>query len=145
MAKRVALIFLAAASLLILVSFSLPGRLGEVLFAVLAVAFPVALILLGASRKGRIGRRGAILLALLLVLEGSVLGMLALAGRVLEGPWLGGLPLAAALQLYGMWLLPLALVALAYALTFESFTLNEEDLKRFGGPGGAPGSASADD
>lgn len=145
MAKRVALIFLAAASLLILVSFSLPGRLGEVLFAVLAVAFPVALILLGASRKGRIGSLGAALLALLLVLEGSVLGMLVLAGRVLEGPWLGGLPLAAALQLYGMWLLPLALVALAYALTFESFTLSEEDLERFGGLGGAPDSASADD
>ncbi len=66
--------------------------------------------------------------------------MLLLRGRVLEAPWAAGLPLAAAIQLYGMWLAPLALVALAYALTFESFALRGEDLerlrRRFGGGGG---------
>ena len=41
-------------------------------------------------------------------------------------------------QLYGMWLLPLALVALAYALTFDRFTLTDEDLRHFREEAGRP-------
>jgi len=131
MAKRAALSFLAVASPLILLSFFVPGPAGPLVFAVLSVAFPVALIVLGAARQGRLGPLLVPVVALLLILEGAVLGMLALRGQVMEAPWLGGLPLAAAIQLYGMWLLPLTLVALAYALTFDSFTLTDEDLSRF--------------
>jgi hypothetical protein len=58
--------------------------------------------------------------------------MLLLRGRVLDGPWFGGLPLAAAIQLYGVWLAPLLLVALVYALTFDRFALRQEDLDRLG-------------
>lgn len=113
-----------------LLCFWLGGRVGEVVFAVLAAGFPVALAIIGASRRGRLGPLGVPLLLLLFILEGCVVGMLALGGRLDELPWVGGLPLAAAVQLYGMWLLPLPLVALAYALTFDSFTLTEDDLKR---------------
>lgn len=128
--KRAALLFLASASPLILISFTPGFPLGPILFAVLAVAFPVGLIVLGASRAGRLGRLAGPVAGLLVILEGCLLGMLALAGRVLDAPWVGGLPLAAALQLYGMWLGPLVLVALAYALTFESFSLRDEDLEQ---------------
>ena len=56
--------------------------------------------------------------------------MFLLRGKVLEAAWFGGLPLAAALEIYAMWLLPLVPVALAYAFTFESFHLTEADLRR---------------
>ena len=113
-----------------LVCFWLGGRASEVVFATLAVAFPVALAAVGASRRGRLGPLAVPLVALLVILEASVLAMLALRGRLEELPWLWGLPLPAAIELYGMWLLPLALVALAYALTFDSFTLRADDLER---------------
>jgi hypothetical protein len=130
MAHRSALLLLAASAPLILVTFFLSSELGALLFTLLAVAFPVALIALGASRKGRLGPLTAPLLVLLLILEGSALGMFLLRGRIMEVAWFGGLPLAAALEIYAMWILPLGLVALAYALTFESFNLTESDLRR---------------
>lgn len=104
--------------------------MGEALFAALAAAFPVALAILGATRGGRLGPLRVPLLALFVILESCVFGMFVFRGRLEELPWVGGLPLAAAIQLYGMWLLPLALVTITYALTFDSFTLTEEDLDR---------------
>ena len=56
--------------------------------------------------------------------------MLLFRGQVLDGPWFGGLPAATAIQLYGLWLTPLLLVALVYALTFDRFELTQEDLDR---------------
>ncbi len=131
MTKRVVLLALGPCSGLILVSFFLGEPFGALLFAVLAVAFPIALIAVGAARGGRLGPLAWPLGLLLLVLEVSMLGMIALRGRLPELPWVGGLPLAAAIQLYGMWLAPLALVALVYALTFDRFTLTDEALRRF--------------
>lgn len=136
MPKKIALRFLALASPAILIVFVWPVPGGEVLFTVLAMAYPVALIVLGGARGVRLGPLGPPLLLLLAILEGSCLGMLLLRGRVADGPWLGGLPLAAALQIYGLWLGPLVLVALAYALTFDRFELREEDLERLRRLGG---------
>jgi hypothetical protein len=129
MAKRLALLFLALSSPLILVSFFWQHFLSEVLFSLLVVLFPVVLMVVGAARGGRLGPTGAPLWCLALLLVGCGLGMLLLRGHAADGPWLGGLPLAAALQIYGLWLAPLGLVALAYALTFESFALRESDLE----------------
>ena len=58
----------------------------------------------------------------------AMLAMLVLRGRVLDGPWALGLPLATAIQLYGIGLLPLPLVCAAYVLTFDSFGLSRERL-----------------
>ena len=74
--------------------------------------------------------RSRIVLGLLVILEGSGLLMLIFRHRVLDGPWFGGLPLSAAVQLYLLFLGPLLLVALAYALTFERFGIRERDLER---------------
>jgi hypothetical protein len=45
--------------------------------------------------------------------------MLVLRGRGLDGPWLGGLPLAAALQLFILGGGSLVLVVLAFAFFFR--------------------------
>jgi hypothetical protein len=103
--------------------------LSELLFSLLAVLFPVVLIVVGATRKGRLGPTAAPLACLAVILVSCVVGMLILRGRTVDGPWFGGLPLAAALQIYGVWLGPLGLVALAYALTFDGFGLRESDLE----------------
>ena len=46
------------------------------------------------------------------------------------GPLLLGLPLRTAIILYGVGVVPIAVLPFAYALTFESSTLSEEDLVR---------------
>ena len=98
------------------------SAVGEVLFTLLAVAFPVALIVLGAQRRGRLGGLTWPLAGLLLILEAGAVAMLALRGQILTAPWVGGLPLATAVQVYGLFLLPQLLVDFAYARTFDSFS-----------------------
>ena len=91
----------------------------------------LATMVLGASRNGRaIGVLVvpfAAMLALLLAAFGAALVMPA------DGPgsrlWLG-LPPRAAVILYGIGVLPLFVLPIAYALTFESVTLSEADLER---------------
>jgi hypothetical protein len=129
MAKRAALAFLATASPVILLTFLFGTAAGDVAFAMLAVAFPIALIALGAAgRDGRLGPLGGPLVGLVLYFAVLVAAMLALRGRVADGPWVLGLPLATAIQVYGVFLAPLVWVSLLYALTFERFGLGREDL-----------------
>lgn len=130
MARRLALVFLASASPVLLILFAAPVPGAEVLFAVLVMGYPVALIVLAVAREGRTGVLTLPLAALLVLLIACALAMLALRGQVATAPWVGGLPLAAAVQLYGVWMVPLLLVALAYALTFDRFELRQEDLDR---------------
>lgn len=59
--------------------------------------------------------------------------VLALVLPAHEGPGgvlLLGLPLRTAIVLYGVGVVPIAILPLAYALTFESSTLSEDDLVR---------------
>ena len=89
-------------------------------------------IVLGASRgRGGVGRLAvpfALIYVLLLAGFGAVLMMPPETGAdaVL---WLG-LPRRAAIVLYGIGVLPLFLLPIAYALTFDSMTLSEADLAR---------------
>ena len=62
---------------------------------------------------------GAFVIALLLPAREGVGGVLLL-----------GLPLRTAIVLYGVGVVPIAILPLAYALTFESSTLSEDDLAR---------------
>jgi Zn-dependent protease with chaperone function len=96
----------------------------------LAGACPFALMALGAARRGRLGAAALPIALALVVVELSLAGMLALRGRVVDGPWLAGLPLAAALEIYGIFLLPLAVIALGFALSFRRFRVAEADLER---------------
>jgi len=101
----------------------------------LALGIPVALaaiMILGAAR----GRRGIgplkipfAFVALVLVIGFGA----ALALPATEGPlstlWLG-LPARAAIVIYGVGLLPIIVLPIAYALTFETQTLSAEDVER---------------
>ena len=130
MARRISLWFLAIASPVMLALFFLPWVWVQPVFAVLVMGYPVALIAVAAGHRDGLGPLAIPLLVLLLFLEACTVGMLLLRGHVLDGPWFGGLPLAAAIQLYGLFLTPLLLVALTYALTFDRFEMRDEDLDR---------------
>ena len=128
MIKKIALAYLAVFSPVIIITFLFSQPAAEVIFAILAIAFPVALIVAGASKEGSLGPLSIPLLLLFVLFEGCVITMLLLKGKVLSGPWLFGLPLSASIQLYALWLAPLFLVSLAYGLTFNRFCLKEDDL-----------------
>lgn len=127
--RNAALAFLAAGSCVLLLGAVWPHPATEVASLVTVAAFPVALMALGASRKGALGPLRLPLGVLLVLLEAGMLAMLSLRGSVAEAVWLGGLPLATAIQLYGIGLLPLPLVCLAYALSFDSFGLSRRELE----------------
>lgn len=129
MGKRWALVFLTVASPLVLVTFVVDLNVAPALFATLAALFPAALMAVGAAGKdGRLGRSAAPILMLAALLLLVTAGLFAYRGDVADGPWWGGLPMAAAIQLYGLFLLPLVLTSLGYAWTFEHGGLRRRDL-----------------
>lgn len=90
----------------------------------------VATMMLGASRRGRLP--GVVLGAFLLVgamLAGGFALALALPGDLgaAEPLWLG-LPRRAAVVVYGIGLLPVIVLPVVYAWSFDAQTLREEDL-----------------
>jgi len=129
--KSSLLALLASLSFVMLVILLLIGERAGESFAFLAVAFPVLLIALGASRgeEGKLGRVGKILIALFLWLSLAAGALLFLREGVQTGAWPLGLPLGIWVQLVGFWFLPLILVGVGYALTFDSHGLQEEDLR----------------
>ncbi len=137
MAHRLALVLLALAAPAALLAFCLGwpwiGALAS------GVALPIALMSLGAARRGRLGRLWLPLLALGLVLGAGWAAILALPHG---GPDVAGLPLATALMIFVMIPLPLVVLGLAYALTFDRLGLSSEDLERVRAarrPGSRPG------
>ena len=101
----------------------------------LALGIPVslgAMMILGAAR-GRSGI-GPLKLPFLFVVAVLVIGFgAALALPATESPlsglWLG-LPARAAVVIYGIGLLPIVVLPVAYALTFETQTLSAQDVER---------------
>jgi len=102
-----------------LLALGIPGALGGVM-------------VLGAAReRGGVGRL-AIPFAFVIVTL-TVGFCLALGLPANEGPdstLFLGLPLRAAIVVYGIGLLPIIVLPVAYALTFETQTLNAEDVER---------------
>jgi hypothetical protein len=113
------------------------GRAGTPTWApwLLALGIPIslgAIVILGAAR-GRNGV-GPLKLPILFVVAVLAIGFCAaLALPATESPlsrlWLG-LPARAAIVIYGIGLLPIVVLPVAYALTFESQTLSAEDVER---------------
>lgn len=101
----------------------------------LALGIPsstVGIMLLGALREGRSLGKLALpfaLVALLLVCGfGLALGLP--ANENPDSVLVLGLPLRAAIVVYGIGLVPIVILPVAYALTFESQTLSREDVER---------------
>ena len=128
MAKKLALGATGCAALLILMSFFQDSAWTRLTFGLLAMAFPVLLMIIGAAGKNGLGPLGWIFALLWTILTGCLAGMMAFSGP--DQPWLMGLPISAAILLFGIWLAPLALVSFGYAWTFERFGVREEDLER---------------
>lgn len=136
--RRAALVTLVAGILAIALGYAaafLPGGTPAWAPWLLAVGIPVALgaiMILGAAR----GRMGVgplkypfgFVVATLAVGFGAALVLPATEGP-LSNLWLG-LPARAAIVIYGIGLLPIIVLPVAYALTFESQTLNAEDVER---------------
>jgi len=100
-----------------------------------AIAVPIALtaiMILGAVRGDKdIGRLRIPFVFVALILIVGFLAALLLPAS--ESPtsslWLG-LPARAAIVIYGIGVLPIIVLPVAYALTFETQTLNAEDVER---------------
>jgi prepilin signal peptidase PulO-like enzyme (type II secretory pathway) len=88
-------------------------------------------MMLGATR-GRSGI-GKLKIPFAFVVTVLAIGFSAALAISPEGPgsrlWLG-LPLRAAIVIYGIGLLPIIVLPVAYALTFETQTLSADDLER---------------
>lgn len=136
--RRVALIALFIAIVAIAVGYAAAFiKAGTPSWApwLLAVGIPVALgaiMILGAAR-GTAGV-GPLKVPFAFVVLVLVIGFgAALALPATEGPlsklWLG-LPARAAIVIYGVGLLPIIVLPVAYALTFETQTLTAEDVER---------------
>lgn len=100
----------------------------------MATAMPVSLmgmLLLGAIRQGR--PLGALVWAfavVLLIIAGGFLLALLLPAETTASPLWLGLPRRAAVILYGVGVLPLFILPVAYAVSFSTRTLSDDDLDR---------------
>lgn len=83
-------------------------------------------MLLGAAGRRGLGAAAWALVLLLAILAAAALGVLGLAG---EAETVAGFPVAAVIQVVGLWLLPLPLATLAYALTFDRTGVGRRDLE----------------
>lgn len=127
MAQRLALGFLLAASPLLAIAFLSGGLVPVGGVAVLVVLSPIALLVVGISRRDRgLGGAGRYLLALAVVLVASALG----ASTSPPGPFLLGLPRGALWMLGGLWIAPLLLLGWAFPRTFSRAVLDRNDLER---------------
>lgn len=136
MTKRVAVSATAFATgciALAYISAFVPGgaRWGVWSMVVGLATMVVSLMALGASRPdGGIGRLAWPFAFTFIVIVGGFATALLLPGEGPDARVLLGLPVRAALVLYGIGLLPLVVLPLSYALTFDEMTLREEDLAR---------------
>lgn len=92
----------------------------------------VAILALGAVKKNRgLGKLAIPFALVFLLLVGGFSLSLGLGGNdsIHSKLWLG-LPLRAAIIIYGIGLIPIVVLPIAYALTFETQTLNSEDVQR---------------
>jgi hypothetical protein len=135
--KRVSVGALALSTAAIAVSYASAFRPGGApvwaawLLAMALATSMVALMALGASRPGRgVGRLAPALVVAFVLIAGAFALALALPPEMAgDALWLG-LPRRAAVLLYGIGLLPLFVLPLAYAWSFETHTLSEADLER---------------
>lgn len=125
-AQALALGLLSVAAPLGLVLCFVQTAWTDAAFAAVACVFPIALMLLGVSRRGRAGAAVWPIGGLGILLGLVMVGLFHWRGQVIEGPWWGGLPAATALQLYGIFLLPLFITSFAYAWTFDGHTLDAD-------------------
>jgi hypothetical protein len=129
----VATLMIAAAYASALLRAGGPAPWAPWMFALGVPLAIVAIMVLGAAR-GRRGGVGRLIAPMTFVGLALAIGFgLALALPANEGPTstlVLGLPLRAAVILYGIGLMPIVVLPVAYAFTFETQTLNAADIER---------------
>ena len=92
----------------------------------------MTLMALGATRDDTLPRSLVrVFIGLFVLCAGCFVAALWLPAREgAGGALLLGLPVRTAIVLYGVGVLPMAVLPFAYALTFDDFTLRDEDLRR---------------
>lgn len=126
MAKRFALGYLAAAPLLILLVFFVPG-VPSWLLAPVVMGLPVAFVVQAVSRDGSVKRLAAPLVLLFLMLQTGAAGVLIFSG---SGATRLGLPVALHSLLFLVWLGPLIVTTLSYAWLFAELGIDDDVLAR---------------
>jgi hypothetical protein len=91
----------------------------------------LATTVLGVVRhQAGVGRLAVPLAAMFLVLLVGFGAALVMPAETAQSPLWFGLPPRAAVVMYGVGILPLFVLPIAYAMTFESLTLDDADLER---------------
>jgi hypothetical protein len=137
MTKRIALGAMVLAALAIAAAYAsafLPGGAPGWAPWLMALGIPtslVAVMILGAARNGRVGKLALPFAFSFCVLAAGFCLAVALPEDAGAGaPLYLGLPLRAAIVIYGIGLFPIVVLPIAYALTFGEQTLNSGDLER---------------
>jgi hypothetical protein len=137
-ARRAAIVVLFVSTVAIAIAYAVAlttGGASPLSSWIAAFAIPsslTAIMILGAVRGDRgIGRLKIPFLFVALILIAGFVAALALPPAENAGSKLVlGLPLRAAIVVYGIGLLPIVVLPVAYALTFETQTLSTEDVER---------------
>jgi hypothetical protein len=119
--QRFALVLLGLAAPATLFAFCVESAAGPWIAAVAGTTFPIALMALGVPRVSRL--RGPLLILWLLL----TMGLLAVLALPDGGPDVFGLPAATAILIFVLVPVPLAIVGLAYAATFDGQGLAKKD------------------
>jgi hypothetical protein len=107
------------------------ARAGPWLMAVLVPLTLFAILILGAVRNTRpLGRLAWPLLVVFLLVTGGFVLALVLPDEHSTSTLVLGLPARAAVIVFGVGIVPLFMLPLAYALTFDSYTLSDDDIAR---------------
>ncbi len=107
------------------------SRFGPWLMAIVMPMTMFAMMILGAVRAGRgIGPVAVPFALVFLLVSGGFVLALALPAESVSTPLWFGLPRRAAVILFGVGLLPLFVLPVVYALTFDLLTLTDDDLAR---------------
>ena len=123
--RTAALVFLGVASVLMCGLLWFHTVWAAMVFVLLALGFPVALMVLGAHRRHRLGPVVSLGL-LIVVLEVAWVVLFLLRGQALE---VAGIPLALAVQVSALLGVPLVLVSLGFAHDFARFSVDEQELE----------------
>lgn len=137
-AKRVARYALLAGTILIGVAYGSAFRTGgapEWAPWLLATGIPISsvgIMMMGALReRASIGRLAVpFAIVAILLTAGFTLALGLPATENAASPLFLGLPLRAAIVVYGIGLVPILILPVAYALTFNTQTLSEEDVQK---------------
>lgn len=135
--KRIAMTMLVAGSLGLGAAYAMAflaagmQTAAPVLMIISIPTMMIGIMMLGAARKGSIGALWFPFAAVWLIVVLGFFAALFLPPETVALPHMfGGIPRRAAIVLYGIGLLPLLGMPLAYAATFDDFTLSEAELAR---------------